>query len=72
MGPVSTAAEWNELGKLFYRKRELYRMVWSGISALDHELVACAKYGGPIALVRDDKKLMRLGSTQVTPPFMCV
>jgi len=70
MGPVSTAAEWNELGKLFYRKRELYRMVWSGISALDHELVACAKYGGPIALVRDDKKLMRLGSTQTGKPVV--
>ena len=64
MGP-SAAAEWNELGKLFYRKRELYKMVWPGVKSLDQELVACAKYGGPIALVRDDRKLTRATAAQV-------
>ena len=61
----NAAAEWNELGKLFYRKRELYRMGWSGVKALDQELVACAKYGGPVALIRDDTKLTRVGAAQV-------
>jgi len=66
MAPTGAAADWSELGKLFYRKRELYQMLWGreqmGLGRLDDDLVACARYGGPIAVVRDDRKLTRLGS----------
>eukprot|EP00959_Pyramimonas_sp_CCMP1952_P125218 2618078-Pyramimonas_sp.AAC.1 len=63
---AAQAAQWNELGKLFYRKRDLYRMLWQGVN-IETSLVASAKYGGPIALVRDDKKLSKVGVSQVKP-----
>jgi hypothetical protein len=65
MAPTGAAADWSELGKLFYRKRELYQMLWReqmGVGRLDDDLVACARYGGPIAVVRDDRKLTRVGA----------
>jgi hypothetical protein len=69
MAPTSAAADWSELGKLFYRKRELYQMLWPQMGSLEDEIVACARYGGPIAVVRDDRKLTRLGANQqVRPP----
>jgi hypothetical protein len=64
MAPVSAASQWNELGKLFYRKRDLYRMLWKGVN-LEQSLIVCANYGGPIAVVRDDRKLAKLGASQV-------
>eukprot|EP00854_Cymbomonas_tetramitiformis_P004177 gene4177-5156_t len=57
---VSPAAEWNKLGQLFYRKRELYQMAWREAN-LDCSLVAVARYGGPVATVHDDRKLSKLG-----------
>ncbi|KAK3251822.1 hypothetical protein CYMTET_38849 [Cymbomonas tetramitiformis] len=57
---VSPASEWNKLGQLFYRKRELYQMAWREAN-LDCSLVAVARFGGPVATVHDDKKLSKLG-----------
>ncbi|KAK3251821.1 hypothetical protein CYMTET_38849 [Cymbomonas tetramitiformis] len=67
---VSPASEWNKLGQLFYRKRELYQMAWREAN-LDCSLVAVARFGGPVATVHDDKKLSKLGrGVQTSKPVV--
>ncbi|XP_078613181.1 vacuolar protein sorting-associated protein 16 homolog isoform X1 [Branchiostoma floridae x Branchiostoma japonicum] len=51
--------DWNPLGQVFYRKQEIYSMGWRDID-LDKFVVAAAPYGGPIALIRDETKLVRV------------
>lgn len=56
---ISIAAEWNELYNRFYRKQEIYTMCWNNVDLSRHK-VACAKFGGPIAMVRDESKMVQL------------
>ncbi|KAL3603671.1 hypothetical protein D5086_004530 [Populus alba] len=59
MSNVSVAAEWQLLADRYYRKPELYPMRWKHID-LSRNKVACAPFGGPIALIRDDSKIVQL------------
>ncbi|KAG6783962.1 hypothetical protein POTOM_009644 [Populus tomentosa] len=59
MSNVSVAAEWQLLTDRYYRKPELYPMRWKHID-LSRNKVACAPFGGPIALIRDDSKIVQL------------
>ncbi|GMY16044.1 protein VACUOLELESS1 [Fagus crenata] len=62
MANVSVAAEWQLLGDRYYRKPELYHpMRWKHID-LSRNKVASAPFGGPIALIRDDSKIVQLYS----------
>jgi len=56
---VSVAAEWQLLYNRYYRKPEIYSMKWKHID-LSRNKVACASYGGPIAVIRDDSKIVQL------------
>lgn len=56
---VSIAAEWQLLYNRYYRKPEIYSMKWKHID-LTRNKVACAPYGGPIAVIRDDSKIVQL------------
>ncbi|XP_077989106.1 vacuolar protein sorting-associated protein 16 homolog [Glandiceps talaboti] len=56
-------ADWNPLGEVFYRKTELYSMSWQDVD-LSMYKVAAASYGGPIALIRDDTKIVRASSSK--------
>lgn len=56
---VSIAAEWQLLYNRYYRKPELYSMRWKHID-LNRNKVACAPFGGPIAVIRDDSKIVQL------------
>uniref|UniRef100_A0A803MTD0 Protein VACUOLELESS1 n=1 Tax=Chenopodium quinoa TaxID=63459 RepID=A0A803MTD0_CHEQI len=56
---VSIAAEWQLLYNRFYRKPEIYSMKWKHID-LNRNKVACAPFGGPIAVIRDDSKIVQL------------
>ncbi|KAJ4304257.1 Vacuolar protein sorting-associated protein 16 [Collariella sp. IMI 366227] len=49
---------WEQLGKRFYRKIQLYTQVFDQDLDLDNFLVAGAPYGGAIALYRDENKLI--------------
>lgn len=55
-------ADWNPLDRdIFYRKFELYSMEWpEHFDLSDYDKIATAAYGGPIAVVRDDRKLSKL------------
>ena len=50
--------DWNALGDALYRKWHVYDMGWveNKIRIEDYHL-AGAPYGGPIALIRDDRKV---------------
>eukprot|EP00850_Spirogloea_muscicola_P020034 SM000206S06243 [mRNA] locus=s206:68260:73829:+ [translate_table: standard] len=60
------AAEWHELLNRFYRKQELYTMCWKGVD-LRRNLVAASRFGGPVALVRDERKVLLLRSEAIQP-----
>lgn len=59
MAAVSVAAEWQPLYNRYYRKPELYQMQWKHVD-LTRNKVACAPFGGPIAAIRDDAKIVQL------------
>ncbi|MBA0605518.1 hypothetical protein Godav_018085 [Gossypium davidsonii] len=61
MANVSVAAEWQLLYNRYYRKPELYPLRWKNID-LSRNKVACAPFGGPIAVIRDDSKIVQLYS----------
>ncbi|KAL9245057.1 hypothetical protein vseg_018753 [Gypsophila vaccaria] len=56
---ISVAAEWQILHNRYYRKPEIYAMKWKHLD-LSRNKVACAAYGGPIAVIRDDSKIVQL------------
>ncbi|XAR49507.1 hypothetical protein NMG60_11032733 [Bertholletia excelsa] len=59
MAAVSVAAEWQLLYNRYYRKPEIYSMQWKNVD-LSRNKVACAPFGGPIAVIRDDSKIVQL------------
>ncbi|KAA6418805.1 MAG: vacuolar sorting-associated 16 protein [Trebouxia sp. A1-2] len=65
---LSPVGEWDACGNRFYSKAELYQMAWSDVN-LDNLRVACARYGGPIATIRDDRKMV-LVSGGITQPLV--
>ncbi|KAG8840224.1 hypothetical protein FRB91_006401, partial [Serendipita sp. 411] len=64
-------------GAVFYSRRHLYQMQWNlssvgGGSDLSGYIVAGARFGGPIAIMRDNTKLIALGRTTFTKPVIQV
>ncbi|KAK6912435.1 Vps16, C-terminal [Dillenia turbinata] len=59
MAGVSVAAEWQLLYNRYYRKPEIYTLQWKHID-LSRNKVAAAPFGGPIAVIRDDSKIVQL------------
>lgn len=56
------ADDWTSLRDVQYRKIHLYDLDWAGDEdrQLDRCLVAVAKYGGAVAMVRDETKLLKV------------
>ena len=49
-------SDWNSLGDVLYRKWHVYDMAWlDQIQIEDYHMIG-APFGGPIALIRDDRK----------------
>ncbi|KAK1321762.1 hypothetical protein QJS10_CPA03g00634 [Acorus calamus] len=59
MSSASVASEWQLLYNRYYRKPEIYQMRWSRMDLRRHR-VAAAPFGGPIAAIRDDSKIVQL------------
>ncbi|CAK1543933.1 unnamed protein product [Leptosia nina] len=55
-------ADWFQLDS-YYRKFDLYNMVWAMDEGLGNMIVSGAPYGGPLAVVRDRKQFVRVMST---------
>ncbi|KAM7425656.1 Vacuolar protein sorting-associated protein 16 [Porites harrisoni] len=62
--------DWNPLGKVFYRKVELYSMEWQDAVDLSRFIVSAAPFGGPIALIRDDKHFARVQGSAINKPII--
>ena len=62
--------DWNALGEVPYRKWCVYDMNWNekeeSIQIEDYN-VCGAPFGGPIALIRDEKKLVQLNEEHLKP-----
>eukprot|EP00638_Chattonella_subsalsa_P017450 CAMPEP_0117825468 /NCGR_PEP_ID=MMETSP0949-20121206/5502_1 /TAXON_ID=44440 /ORGANISM="Chattonella subsalsa, Strain CCMP2191" /LENGTH=341 /DNA_ID=CAMNT_0005665461 /DNA_START=44 /DNA_END=1065 /DNA_ORIENTATION=- len=58
--------DWQSLGEVQYRKWEVYHELEWGIEDLDACIIAGAQYGGPVAVVRDESKLVQAEET-LTP-----
>ncbi|KAI8591791.1 Vps16, N-terminal region-domain-containing protein [Geranomyces variabilis] len=67
---ASPTANWNLLGDRFYCKNETYSMSWKNMD-LSKFRIAAAPFGGPIAMIRDDKQVLML-SNQNTKPEMLI
>ncbi|KAJ1801027.1 Vacuolar protein [Coemansia sp. RSA 2399] len=55
------ASQWHPIHDTFYRLHRIYQMQWAGLD-LSRFRVAAAPFGGPIALVRDDRQLLEAGA----------
>lgn len=62
------ADDWTSLRDVQYRKVHLYDLDWAGKEdrQLDRCLVAVAKYGGAVAMVRDETKLLKVSPSCVS------
>ncbi|KAG9321964.1 hypothetical protein KVV02_002847 [Mortierella alpina] len=60
-------ADWIQLHDRFYRKQEIYTMLWKQMD-LSKFMTAAAPFGGPLALVRDDRKVLLLQKQQPLRP----
>ncbi|XP_044761312.1 vacuolar protein sorting-associated protein 16 homolog [Coccinella septempunctata] len=72
---MSTAifiADWFMLGRdIYYRKFELYNMNWSSDVNLENYSVTSAQCGGPIAVKRDSKKIVKESGQPIISIFSC-
>ncbi|KIO15844.1 hypothetical protein M407DRAFT_235273 [Tulasnella calospora MUT 4182] len=65
-------ATWEAMdGGVFYRKQEVYTMQWK-VKTLSDYIVSGAKYGGPIAMMRDPHKIVAFGTNQFSKPTVQV
>lgn len=66
------AADWTSLGDDQYRKIRLYDLDWDRTENhhLDRNVVTVAKYGGAVAMVRDETKLLEVGIREPHSNFL--
>ncbi|KAI7815095.1 vacuolar protein sorting-associated protein [Rhyzopertha dominica] len=66
MSAALLTADWVLLGRdLHFRKFEIYSMGWQNEVNVENCILATAQYGGPIAVRRNDKKVVKVqGSAQ--------
>ncbi|WWC61373.1 uncharacterized protein I303_103954 [Kwoniella dejecticola CBS 10117] len=57
MSLSSPTATWDTIQDVFYRKEDIYTMSWS-IKDLSDYVVCAGKNGGPIAIIRDENKVL--------------
>ena len=55
------------LGGRAYRRREIYDMEWQEVVFPEKEVLIGAPFGGPVAVKRDESKLVKLDTTSMKP-----
>ncbi|KAJ3186648.1 hypothetical protein HDU85_007468 [Gaertneriomyces sp. JEL0708] len=63
---LSATADWNQLHDRFYCKKEIYVMLWKDVDLANY-IIAVAPYGGPVAMIRNDRRLMTLQNQSIKP-----
>lgn len=57
-------ADWFLLGSdTYYRKFEIYSMKWQNEVNMDNVVAIGAQFGGPIAVIRDKKKFVKVATS---------
>jgi len=64
--------DWHAIGSEYYRKVELYSMGWSPQVDIENYSVVCASYGGPLAIIKDDKKFLRVTQNVPAKPIISI
>ncbi len=63
--------DWHSVGSDdYYRKVELYSMSWSPGVDVDNYCVVGASFGGPLAIIRDDKKFLKVTQNVPVKPII--
>ncbi|KAK9786074.1 hypothetical protein WJX73_008313 [Symbiochloris irregularis] len=62
----SPVGDWDACGDRFYEKTELYQLGWE-VSDFDNQRVCCAREGGPIAVVRDERRIVLVTGGNTRP-----
>lgn len=74
--PLTT--DWMQIGDAvdnpeYYRKIELYDMGWSSQKVdVENYAIVGASYGGPIAIIKDDKKFLRVTAQITAKPIISI
>lgn len=64
MSTALITADWFLLGRdLYFRKFEIYSMKWNTDIRLQNVIISSASYGGPLAIRRDDRKVIKVHGT---------
>ncbi|GFR52291.1 hypothetical protein Agub_g14826, partial [Astrephomene gubernaculifera] len=68
MAQLKTQAvgEWEVVGDCFFSRELLYDMCWGDFDTADKRL-ACAPFGGPIAAIRDERRIVLVGPPSHAP-----
>lgn len=54
---IDMQGDWNSLGDVLYRKWHVYDMHWLDQIQIEDYHITGAPFGGPIALIRNDRKV---------------
>ena len=63
---INPSADWNQLNDRYYRKKELYSMCWKDVD-LFKSILCGASHGGPLAITRDEKKILVVNPGSLRP-----
>ena len=58
--------DWDSLGEGNYRRSEVYAMEWEGVPISGSSMVAAARFAGPVACLRADRKLAAIRGISTT------
>ncbi|WWC69699.1 uncharacterized protein I206_103642 [Kwoniella pini CBS 10737] len=67
MALSSPTATWDTIQNVFYRKEEIYSMSWS-IQDLSDYKISVGKNGGPIAIIRNENKILSTKKHSIGKP----
>ncbi|MEW5298634.1 MAG: hypothetical protein WDW36_001730 [Sanguina aurantia] len=63
---MQAMGDWEACGEHFFSRELLYDMEWQDME-LSSKRIACARFGGPIATVRDERQMVALGAGGMRP-----
>ncbi|KAJ3276060.1 hypothetical protein HDV01_006230 [Terramyces sp. JEL0728] len=61
---MNPSITWQQVHDKFYRKEKIYSMNWGNVD-LSKYLCAASSFGGPIALIRNDKRLVAISGQNI-------
>lgn len=63
---AAAVGDWEACSEFFYSKEHLYEMMWQEMN-LEEKRLCCAPFGGPIAAVRDERRMQVVTRSTARP-----